>query len=441
MKRKILKKAGILVFAAALTVASAPVSAVWGYETAAAEEEKDDAAVVNNGGRFVSCNGNTYYWRFAPGSISQTGVLGSFNQVEGVNNTLICRNAAGEETELIQDTGTGPLFISGGRIYYEKGYSSWGVCQLNGEPVTSYDSTAVLEALPQRETVIAQDYTRGILAIAADGSETLLAPAEAAYIGVYDSSMYYGVAAENRMDIYRIGLDGNNQATVGSIVMSQEYADYGMLAIGDTLMQEDGIYFTCGFYGGTGIFFAAGGIYRVGYDGSFSTVLDPSGPQQVNFPKIYIQEKDGVSTLYYYSGEGYSNAGSWDGWVAENVYGMNLETGETAPSSFVLSDIGDIVCMDGSVQTLTDNSGQYKVVLSQEAGAALGYTDIGGHSGNGETFVADLDIVNDTAYFTITKMTEDPSASIGWRTGYRRDAMRTYMTVLGTDEATLLNEY
>ena len=71
MKRKILKKAGILVFAAALTVASAPVSAVWGYETAAAEEEKDDAAVVNNGGRFVSCNGSTYYWRFAPGSISQ----------------------------------------------------------------------------------------------------------------------------------------------------------------------------------------------------------------------------------------------------------------------------------------------------------------------------------------------------------------------------------
>ena len=120
---------------------------------------------------------------------------------------------------------------------------------------------------------------------------------------------------------------------------------------------------------------------------------------------------------------------------------MNLETGETAPSSFVLSDIGDIVCMDGSIQTLTDNSGQYKVVLSQEAGASLGYTDIGGHSGNGEIFVADLDLVDDTAYFTITKMTEDPSVSVGWRTGYSRDSMKTYMTRLGTDEVTLLNEY
>ena len=389
-------------------MASVPVSAVWGYEAEAETEKMDDAAVMNNGGRFVSYNGSVYYWRFAPGSISQTGVLGSFTQVEGVSNTLVCRNANGEETELIQDTGTGPLFISGGRIYYEKGYSSWGVCQLDGQPVTSYDSVNVLEALQQQEAVVAQDYSKGIFVIAADGSETVLAPAEASYIGISDGSMYYGIAADNRMDVYCIGLDGGNQAAIGSIVMSQDYGNFEILSIGDVLMQDDGIYFTCGFYGGTGNFFSAGGIYRIGYDGSFSTLLDPSGPQQVNFPKIYIQQTDGASTLYYYSGDGYSNTGSWDGWVSENVYGMNLETGETAPSSFVLSDIGDIVCMDGSIQTLTDNSGQYKVVLSQEAGASLGYTDIGGHSGNGEIFVADLDLVDDTAYFTITKMTEDP---------------------------------
>ncbi len=441
MKRRILKKAGVLVFTAALTMASVPVSAVWGYEAEAETEKMDDAAVMNNGGRFVSYNGSVYYWRFAPGSISQTGVLGSFTQVEEVSNTLVCRNANGEETELIQDTGTGPLFISGGRIYYEKGYSSWGVCQLDGQPVTSYDSVNVLEALQQQEAVVAQDYSKGIFVIAADGSETVLAPAEASYIGVSDGSMYYGIAADNRMDVYCIGLDGGNQAAIGSIVMSQDYGNFEILSIGDVLMQDDGIYFTCGFYGGTGNFFSAGGIYRIGYDGSFSTLLDPSGPQQVNFPKIYIQQTDGASTLYYYSGDGYSNAGSWDGWVSENVYGMNLETGETAPSSFVLSDIGDIVCMDGSIQTLTDNSGQYKVVLSQEAGSSLGYTDIGGHSGNGETFVADLDLVDDTAYFTITKMTEDPSVSVGWRTGYSRDSMKTYMTRLGTDEVTLLNEY
>ena len=422
-------------------MASVPVSAVWGYEAEAETEKMDDAAVMNNGGRFVSYNGSVYYWRFAPGSISQTGVLGSFTQVEGVSNTLVCRNANGEETELIQDTGTGPLFISGGRIYYEKGYSSWGVCQLDGQPVTSYDSVNVLEALQQQEAVVAQDYSKGIFVIAADGSETVLAPAEASYIGISDGSMYYGIAADNRMDVYCIGLDGGNQAAIGSIVMSQDYENFEILSIGDVLMQDDGIYFTCGFYGGTGNFFSAGGIYRIGYDGSFSTLLDPSGPQQVNFPKIYIQQTDGASTLYYYSGDGYSNAGSWDGWVSENVYGMNLETGETAPSSFVLSDIGDIVCMDGSIQTLTDNSGQYKVVLSQEAGASLGYTDIGGHSGNGEIFVADLDLVDDTAYFTITKMTEDPSVSVGWRTGYSRDSMKTYMTQLGTDKVTLLNEY
>ena len=72
---------------------------------------EEDTNVINNGGRFVSYRGNTYYWRFAPGSVEETGVLGSFNQVMTVKNDLICRTSDGEETVILQDTGSGPLFI------------------------------------------------------------------------------------------------------------------------------------------------------------------------------------------------------------------------------------------------------------------------------------------------------------------------------------------
>ena len=400
---------------------------------------EEDTNIINNGGRFVSYQGNTYYWRFAPGSIEQTGVLGNFNQVMTVPNDLICRTATGEETVLLQDTGSGPLFICGGCIFYEKGYSSWGVCQLDGTPVTSYDSTEILAADPEHETVIASNYETGIFAITAEGAQTTLAPVNSSFIGVHGIRVYYGIASENQMTLYSVRLDGLDTMTLGSISLTDE--DMGMISIGDVLMRDDGIYLTCGFYGGTGYFFYDGGIYRVGYDGGMETLLDPSGSQQVNFPKIYIQDTDGVSTLYYYCGEGYSNAGSWDSWVSEDVYGMNLETYAIEPTSFVLSNIGDILCMDGSVWTLTDESGQYTEILSAELAAQLGYTDLGGHSGNGETFVSDLDLVGDTAYFTITKMTEDPSVSVGWRTGYSRDPIQTYMTTIGSGEVTLLNEY
>ena len=400
---------------------------------------KEDTNIINNGGRFVSYQGNTYYWRFAPGSMEQTGVLGNFNQVMTVQNDLVCRTANGEETVILQDTGSGPIFICGGCIFYEKGYSSWGVCQLDGTPVTSYESTEILAADTEQETVIASNYETGIFAITAEGTQTNLAPVNSNFIGVHGIRMYYGIASENQMDLYSVRLDGLDTMALGSIVLTD--ADMGMISIGDVLMRDDGIYLTCGFYGGTGYFFYGGGLYRIGYDGGIETLLDPAGSQQVNFPKIYIQDADGVSTLYYYCGDGYSNAGSWDSWVSEEVYGMNLETYTAEPKSFVLSHIGDIICMEGSVWTLTDESGQYTEILSAELAAQLGYTDLGGHSGNGETFVSDLDLVGDTAYFTITKMTEDPSVSVGWRTGYTRDPIQTYMTKIGSGEVTLLNEY
>ena len=400
---------------------------------------EEDTNVINNGGRFVSYRGNTYYWRFAPGSVEETGVLGSFNQVMTVKNDLICRTSDGEETVILQDTGSGPLFICGECIFYEKGYSSWGVCRLDGTPAASYDSAEIVAADTEHETVIASSYETGIFSIAADGTQANLAPVNSSFIGLHGIRVYYGIASENKMEVYSVRIDGLDQIFLGTIVLTDE--DLGMTSIGDVLVRDDGIYLTCGFYGGTGYFFYGGGVYRISYDGGIETLIDPMGAQTVNFPKIYIQDTDDASILYYYSGDGYSNAGSWDSWVSDDVYQLNLETKISEPASFVLSNIGDILCMDGSVWTLTDTSGQYTEILSAELAAQLGYTDLGGHSGDGETFVSDLDLVGDTAYFTITKMTVDSSVSIGWRTGYRREPMQTYFTKLGSGEVTLLYEY
>ena len=356
-----------------------------------------------------------------------------------VQNELICRTADGTETVLLKDCGSGPIFICGDYIFYEKGYYSWGVCHLDGTSATSYSETDILAVDIEQNTVIATNYTSEIFAITAEDGQISLAPAGASFIGIHGIRMYYGLGSENYMNIYSVRLDGLDTLSLGSITFSN--SEMGMISIGDSLLKEDGIYVSVGFYGGTGNFFYNGGIYRIGYDKGIETLIDPAGTQQVNFPKIYIEETEETSTLYYYCGEGYSNVGFWDSWISEDVYGLNLETYAIEPKSFKLSNIGDIICLDGSVCTLLDNSGQYTEILSAELATQLGYADLGEHSADGEAFVSKLDIIEDTAYFTITKITQDPSASIGWRTGYRRDPMKTYMTQIGSGEVTLLNEY
>ncbi len=399
------------------------------------EENKN---VINNGGRFVKYKRNTYYWKMSPESVEQTGLLGGFDQVPDVKNELVCRTEGGAENVILEDTGSGQIFICDDCIFYEKGYLSWGVCELDGTPIASYEKMDILEADTLHDTVICSSYESGIFGITSEGKRIALAPVDAEFLGIHGLEMYYGIRAENKMEFYSIRVDGLDEQKIGEVLITN--SDLGMISVGDALVEEDGIYLTYGIYGGTGMFFYGGGICRIGYDGEIKIIVNPT-VSEVNFPKLYLKETEEESILYYYTGDGYSNAGFWDSWVSEDVYGVDVDDGTIQSESFVLSNIGDAIFMNGGLSTLLDESGEYTEILSAEEAAQLGYTDLGGHSGQGETFVRDLDIVEDTAYFTIVKMTEDSSLNMGWRTGYRRDVMRTYATEIGSGKFELIDEY
>ena len=272
-----------------------------------------------------------------------------------------------------------------------------------------------------------------------DGEKTQLAPVDASYIGMDETYVYYGVADENIMDIYRVVPNGYHPMKIGSIRLPRE--EFGTLSISDVIIRRNGIYFVCGYYGGTGLSFWGGGIYHIDLSGRLGILFESDDSRQLSFPKIYIHDTPETSVLYFYTGEGYMNAGSWDAWVDEDIYSIDLNTYEIKQASFVLSNIGDAVCKDGKLLTLTDHSGQYKEVLSEETAEQLGYTHLGEQSETEEVFIRNLDVVGEDVYFTITKISETPSISVGWRMGYTRDILRTYVVSLETGEIQLINEY
>lgn len=408
-----------------------------GWKGLSCHEENNQ--VINNGGNFVSYQGNTYYWRFAPGSIEQTGILGGFDQIEGVQNELICRTPEGKEIVLLKDTGTGPLFICDNSIFYEKMGNSWGSCLLNGNVLGMYEDVQILDASPEHETVIASDSEIGIYSVLEDRPKDKLVPPEAIYIGMNEAYVYYGVPDKNIMDIYKVIPAIYEPVKIGSIRLPEE--EFGEISIGDAVSSRNGIYFTCGYYGGSTMAFWGGGVYQIDLGGRVGIVVDPEEGQEVTFPKIYVKEEKEKSYVYYYCGDSYENAGFWDSWVDESVQCINLSTYETTQESFVLSDIGDVVCRDGKLMTLPDHSGEYREIMSKEQAEQMGYKNMGETSESEEVFVSDLDIVEDEVYFTITKMSEDPSSHVGWRMGYTRESMKTFRTIPGTGEFELINEY
>ena len=87
--------------------------------------------------------------------------------------------------------------------------------------MTTYDAISILAAVPQQQSVIAFSDDKGIFAIEADGTQTVLAPKNASFIGISGNNMYYGAAEENIMDIRSIGLDGQDQAPIGTITLPE----------------------------------------------------------------------------------------------------------------------------------------------------------------------------------------------------------------------------
>ena len=172
--------------------------------------------------------------------------------------------------------------------------------------------------------MIATNYEGGLFAITSGNTRKELAPAGSSLIGINGIHLYYAIAFEGGMELYRVRLDGLDTVSLGSVTLPSP--ELGLPSVGSALVRDDGIYFTCGCYGGTGNFFNGGGVYRINFDGGIDTLVDPYGERQVNFPKIYIADTEAGEILYYYCGDGYSNAGFWDSWVAEDVYGLNLET-------------------------------------------------------------------------------------------------------------------
>ena len=54
--------------------------------------------------------------------------------------------------------------------------------------------------------------------------------------------------------------------------------------------------------------FFGGGIYRIDYDGEVETLAEPR-QAEVNFPKLYLKKNGEDAVLYFYTGDGYANAG------------------------------------------------------------------------------------------------------------------------------------
>ena len=114
------------------------------------------------------------------------------------------------------------------------------------------------------------------------------------------------------------------------------------------------------------------------------------------------------------------------------VYGVTYST-LICEASYVLID-GDIIAENAKQKAVT--------LATQKVLSDLGYADFNGvGSENGGHMIDFVEVVGSKAYLSITRITRDKSADLGWRQGYRREKTVVYVTEIESDILTPLYEY
>lgn len=432
--------------------------------------------VENNGGRTVGYQGNVYYWKYSADSFYSDGLFASYNYQNDTENQLICRDRNGNETVLLTAKGNGPIFISGDRLYLKADHSNVFSVNLSGNDRVDHGSMEIWAADEQEGTLIVKkNNAEGdsvCLLEPNHNQKTIVSPTEKdpemphpgvrqyvemLSLGVIDGYCYFSksdtAAKYPSFAIYRIPLDGSEVTFMASVDAEEDFA-FGLNAC-QLMKAGEKLYYSYGYYAGTGGFFQNGGINCMDINGENEEVCVPYG--ELASEDFFVREQSyGETGLYYIAGEDASYfsgekvngsyIGFWDDYPYRSCYVKTRKEGEknwqTTQKSLNISRSGSYICVGGEILQIDPETMEYKTLIPKEAGFAFIDQPGQGVFGTEQQFplISQLDVVGDEVYF-IVDWNEATGENMGWRPGYRRLHSAFYSIKIGEKEAKELYSY
>lgn len=405
----------------------------------------DWTGAENNGGNAVRYRGNVYYWKYNGQSLSDTGSFAYFPYVHQTTNQLICRHGDGSEDVLLSARGNGPIFIVGGRIYLEEDGVDLFSVDLKGGNRVDHGDFEPWAADESGGTLIGSYGTDGGVYVLKGKDHTLstVNPEGRYFLGTIDGYCYYSSVDTQgipRAILWKTSVDGSETTNLSAVEGSVDWLAGGF-NIYQVTKSGDQIYYSYGYYAGTGGFFQQGGINCVDLEGNETrTVVDYDGLGAEEFQVI---EDDGETRLYYIGPDDAigSYIGFWDDYPYSKCHVKTKAAGEDtwtdSTSNDRLSRPGSYVCIDGEIRQFDPETGGYRTLIPKEAGFYFidrpqGSEDI--------ALISTLDIMGDDLYFTVEWSYPEP-VQLNWRPLYNRERSAFYTMKIGESQPVLLYEY
>lgn len=393
--------------------------------------------VINNGGNVVGYGGNVYYFKLSSSSLGDTGTYGNFTVDGNVKNSLVCRNASGEEKVITQTNATGGIYICADRLYYRKQDYDWYSVSFNGDDERVATTGTIIGAADSQGMLIVKTEDNDIYATDFSGNQINLLPKD--YVGITEKhECYYNYTSDDAGYTFcRYSFATKQNELLCSAIVPQGNGSWRVLD--DICVSDDGIYFLVGYYAGTGNFFQEGKIYFLSFATNQVTLLVD---KDISYSKMYLAEEDGKKYLYYYNTGGVLGVGLFTGCMDSEVCRLDLATGETAMVSFPLCGEGIAFINGTSLQILQNGKNSPTTIINDTMLKGMGYTASLGFAEDGSAVYHEwAEQIEDTYYVSLMQVVEDESTTLGWRQGYRRISTKMYSISDDGKDIELICEY
>ncbi|MCD8083703.1 MAG: hypothetical protein LUE86_09415 [Clostridiales bacterium] len=393
----------------------------------------------NNGGSVVRYQGDDYYWRYRSESVQPDGIFAYYSHVEETENEMICRHSDGTEEVLFRAAGCGDIYISGGKLYLTTANGQMYSVNMDGSGRRDYGYFPIWDADAASGIVLGGGK---VIRSGSTATGKLIPDGGGSYAGTVDGYVYFSDYDSDQGEIvlYRYGLDGESETE--EVDRYAFLPEFGSEAI---VLQVAGlgnsIYYSYGYYAGSGVFFQEGGINRVNLNEDGEPVSSEVCVAEITAEEFLVAEQDGAIRIYYID-QGYgSPVGFWDNYAYEGCRVKNMSTGQVELSSFPLSSRGSYVWLDGAVCMIHENEAAYTTVIPKDLVTGYGCADTVSGEEARIVLIRNLACVGDDVYYTVETSERDNSRDVGWRPGYRRIRSEVYRLTSGSETAELLYSY
>lgn len=381
---------------------------------------EDLAKFQNNGGAVVRYGEWTYYWVYHQDSVESAALWSNYDWNAAAENTLVRENIAGVKQELYTGPGFGNIFIVKDRLFLmgktndAHADSYIYSLTLTGQNYVDCGLGIVCAADSDAGMIVILDEALDLYLLDVVSGKRTLAAKQAAFLGWEDGSLYYqphpDVKSESLISMWKLDIESGICSELLSFEDPWRLVHNGISA-GETAIRTiqitaEDIFFSCGFYAGSGNVFQGGSVFRY-HKGTAKT----EAVVTLSFGHIFYYFENAGKNYLLYEGDDFQNM----------IYSFDesASTETTMQAGTLQEPFSDMM---GDYWVYNDMTGKAVLLASRDANQSTTTSVVPNH----------IACVGDTVYYHLVYSEYDSSISIGWRDGFRREKTEVYRVDLNT---------